>query len=68
MGYTFLASVGFSTEPTETRIFIGDTGVEAGIPSLSIGVPFFDTSTPTNITAQVSSTANTHPWMKYIKG
>ena len=46
--------VGWSTEPETTRILLGDTGLEvAGLPTTRLGLPYFDTSMPANITAQV---------------
>ncbi len=51
--FTFSAGVGFSSEP-ETKILLGDTGLETGIPSMGLGIPYFDASMPLNITAQVS--------------
>ena len=48
--------VGLSTEPETTRILLGDTGLEvAGLPTTRLGLPYFDTSMPANITAQVYS-------------
>ncbi len=46
------AIVGLSPEP-ETMVLLGDTGLEAGIPSTRLGLPYFDASMPTNVTAQV---------------
>jgi hypothetical protein len=44
--------VGLSSEP-ETRVLLGDTGIEAGIPTTRLGLPYFDTAMPANVTAQV---------------